>query len=80
MKKLLGAVLFVLLVVSQGCGTCKLEREAIDQIEESQTAIFSRYMEYVRKDPALSDKAKDTEQKLVDQVKGTVIRLRKRTE
>lgn len=80
MRSLLVVLVAVLALLSSACGTCKLEREAVIQIEKNHEHIFTRYVGYVARDPALTQEAKDSEVKLVEKTKGTVERLKKRTE
>ena len=47
---------------------------------EEPEHIFTRYVGYVARDPALSQEAKDSEVKLIDATKRAVERLKKRTE
>ena len=80
MRKLFCVVVLVLFASLGACSTCKLEREAVLQLEKNSEHIFTRYVGYVAKDPALSQEAKDSEVKLIESTKRTVERLKKRTE
>jgi len=80
MRSLLVVLVAMLALLSGACGTCKLEREAVVQLEKNHEHIFTRYVGYVAKDPALTQEAKDSEVKLIEATKRTVERLKKRTE
>ena len=80
MRRILVVLVAVLALFSGACGTCKLEREQILQLEENHEHIFPRYVTYVAKDPALTQEAKDSEVKLLEATKRAVERLKKRTE
>lgn len=80
MRKLALSVVLLSAILCGACSTCKLERESILQLEKNHEHIFTRYVGYVARDPALSQEAKDSEVKLIDATKRTVERLKKRTE
>lgn len=80
MRKLFLVLALVASAALGACSTCKLEREAVVQIEKNHEHIFTRYVGYVAKDPALTQEAKDSEVKLIEATKRTVERLKKRME
>lgn len=79
MRKFLAILALVVLLGSASC-SCTLERQALEQLEKNHEHIFSRYVGYVGRDPALSDEAKASEVKIVEVTKRMVERLKKRTE
>lgn len=80
MKKVLVIVVLVVASSLGACSTCKLEREAVLQLERNHEHVFPRYAAYVARDAALSQEAKDSEIKLLEATKRAVERLKKRTE
>lgn len=80
MRKLFLVLVLAVSASLGACSTCKLEREAVLQLEKNHEHIFPRYAAYVAKDTSLSAEAKDSEVKLLEATKRTVERLKKRTE